>query len=153
MADITTLPSGKPVIRYGVPGRSAVSGNVATVFGCTGFLGRYLVAKLGEHPQSLVEPFGTLCTHFSHSLPSRRLRWNPARAGTQVIIPYREEDTKRHLKVTGDLGQIVNMVRHSGFQPSFLPIGNLSLSFRGLGCESLFGALRRSFFIGMGPSQ
>ena len=33
-----------------------------------------------------------------------------AKAGTQVIIPYRDEDEKRHLKVTGDLGQIVSMV-------------------------------------------
>jgi len=32
-----------------------------------------------------------------------------AKAGTQVIIPYREEDEKRHLKVTGDLGQVVPM--------------------------------------------
>lgn len=42
------------------------------------------------------------------------LCWHVARAGTQVIIPYREEDNKRHLKVTGDLGQIVSMVRHLG---------------------------------------
>lgn len=53
-----------------------MTGHVATVFGCTGFLGRYLVHKL-------------------------------AKAGTQVIVPYREEDEKRHLKVTGDLGQVV----------------------------------------------
>ena len=33
-----------------------------------------------------------------------------AKAGTQVIIPYRDEDEKRFLKVTGDLGQIVSMV-------------------------------------------
>ena len=33
-----------------------------------------------------------------------------AKAGTQVIVPYREEDEKRHLKVMGDLGQIVPMV-------------------------------------------
>ncbi|THG97294.1 hypothetical protein EW026_g4677 [Hermanssonia centrifuga] len=70
--------SGKPIISYGPPGRSASGGHVATVFGCTGFLGRYLVAKL-------------------------------AKAGTQVIVPYREEDEKRHLKVMGDLGQIVPM--------------------------------------------
>lgn len=56
-----------------------MSGHVATVFGATGFLGRYLVAKL-------------------------------AKAGTQVIVPYRDEDLKRHLKVTGDLGQVVFMV-------------------------------------------
>lgn len=59
-------------------GRSSVSGHVATVFGCTGFLGRYLVDRL-------------------------------AQKGTQVIVPYRFEDDKRHLKVMGDLGQIVPM--------------------------------------------
>ena len=38
-----------------------------------------------------------------------------AKAGTQVVIPYREEDEKRHLKPMGDLGQIVMMVRkHPG---------------------------------------
>lgn len=45
--DLVTLPDRKPVISYGTPGYSAVSGHVATVFGCTGFLGRYLVSKLG----------------------------------------------------------------------------------------------------------
>ncbi|KAJ9098294.1 hypothetical protein QFC20_006003 [Naganishia adeliensis] len=75
-------PSGstpaKAIIRHGPPtgGRSAQNGQVATVFGCTGFLGRYLVHKL-------------------------------AKQGTQVIVPYRDEDSKRHLKVMGDLGQIV----------------------------------------------
>ncbi|KAI0041738.1 39kDa subunit of Ndufa9, NADH ubiquinone oxidoreductase [Auriscalpium vulgare] len=76
--DLVTLPDKRPIIAQGPPGRSAVTGHVATVFGCTGFLGRYLVAKL-------------------------------AKAGTQVIIPYRDEDEKRHLKVMGDLGQIVSM--------------------------------------------
>jgi hypothetical protein len=41
-----------------------------------------------------------------------------AKAGTQVVIPYRDEDDKRHLKVTGDLGQIVSMVR-TPFRLSF----------------------------------
>ncbi|KAH9999600.1 NADH dehydrogenase [Russula compacta] len=75
---VHALPERPPIVSYGPSGRSAVTGHVATVFGCTGFLGRYLVAKL-------------------------------AKAGTQVIIPYRDEDDKRHLKVTGDLGQIVSM--------------------------------------------
>ncbi|KAL1736680.1 hypothetical protein EV714DRAFT_242078 [Schizophyllum commune] len=73
---LTTLPSRKPVIAQGIPGYSAVSGHRVTVFGCTGFLGRYLVSKLGK-------------------------------IGTQVTVPYRDEDTKRHLKPMGDLGQIV----------------------------------------------
>jgi len=30
-----------------------------------------------------------------------------AKQGTQVVVPYREEDRKRHLRVMGDLGQIV----------------------------------------------
>ncbi|KAH9851542.1 NADH dehydrogenase [Lenzites betulinus] len=76
--DITPLSSTKAAVAQGPPGRSATTGHVATVFGCTGFLGRYVVAKL-------------------------------AKAGTQVIVPYRDEDEKRHLKVTGDLGQIVSM--------------------------------------------
>ncbi|PWN52501.1 putative NADH2 dehydrogenase 40K chain [Violaceomyces palustris] len=72
--------TGKPIIKSGPygGGRSSVSGHVATVFGCTGFLGRYLVNRL-------------------------------AQKGTQVIVPYRDEDEKRHLKVMGDLGQIVPM--------------------------------------------
>ena len=34
-----------------------------------------------------------------------------ARAGCTVVVPYREEMTKRHLKLTGDLGRVVFMVR------------------------------------------
>lgn len=45
--DLVTLPSQKPVVSHGPPGYSAVSGHTVTVFGCTGFLGRYLVSKLG----------------------------------------------------------------------------------------------------------
>ncbi|KAI0322421.1 NADH dehydrogenase [Amylostereum chailletii] len=76
--DLVTVSDKKPIVSQGPPGRSAVTGHVATVFGCTGFLGRYVVHKL-------------------------------AKAGTQVIVPYRDEDEKRHLKVMGDLGQIVPM--------------------------------------------
>lgn len=30
-----------------------------------------------------------------------------AKVGTQVVVPYRDEEEKRHLKVLGDLGQVV----------------------------------------------
>ncbi|KAK0555163.1 Protein-lysine N-methyltransferase efm5 [Tilletia horrida] len=72
--------TGKPILKSGPygGGRSSVSGHVATVFGCTGFLGRYLVNRLAQR-------------------------------GTQVIVPYRDEEEKRHLKVLGDLGQVVPM--------------------------------------------
>ncbi|KAH9464749.1 hypothetical protein MJO28_001547 [Puccinia striiformis f. sp. tritici] len=68
--------TGKVIQSSGPPGRHSNTGLVATVFGATGFLGRYLVSKL-------------------------------AKQGTQVIVPYRDEDSKRHLRVMGDLGQIV----------------------------------------------
>lgn len=73
---------GRYVISKGTGGRSSVSGIVATVFGCTGFLGRYVVQQL-------------------------------AKMGSQVMVPYRgSEDSPRHLKLMGDLGQIVPMKFH-----------------------------------------
>jgi hypothetical protein len=40
-----------------------------------------------------------------------------------VIVPYRDEDSKRHLKVMGDLGQIVPLVSRGS--------GNRSMIVRG----------------------
>lgn len=63
--------SFKPGSRY------SVSGSVATIFGASGFLGRYVVNRL-------------------------------ARNGTQCILPYRCDGmAMRHLKLNGDLGQVV----------------------------------------------
>ena len=73
--DIAITRTGKPILRT-VGGRSSLGGHTATVFGATGFLGRYIVNRL-------------------------------ARAGCTVVIPFREEMAKRHLKVTGDLGRVV----------------------------------------------
>ncbi|GAV77389.1 NAD_binding_10 domain-containing protein, partial [Cephalotus follicularis] len=68
-----------PILRKGTGGRSSVSGIIAAVFGATGFLGRYLVQQL-------------------------------AKMGTQVLVPFRGcEDSTRHLKLMGDLGQVVPM--------------------------------------------
>ena len=55
-----------------------------------------------------------------------------AKVGTQVIVPFRDEDEKRHLKVMGDLGQIVPLVRlvPNLRGSSVCPIGISSL-FRG----------------------
>lgn len=41
--------------------------------------------------------------------------------GTRVIIPYREEDEKRHLKVMGDLGQIIPLVSLAGLKCNEVP--------------------------------
>ncbi|KAI3647809.1 hypothetical protein MP228_008030 [Amoeboaphelidium protococcarum] len=64
-------------IKQGGGGRMSNSGHTVTVFGCTGFLGRYLVQQL-------------------------------AKRGSQVVVAYRgSPEDVRHLKVTGDLGQVV----------------------------------------------
>ena len=69
--------TGKPIIRI-QGGRSSLGGHTATVFGATGFLGRYIVQRLAQR-------------------------------GCTVVVPFREEMAKRHLKVTGDLGRVVFM--------------------------------------------
>jgi len=74
LQDVAITRTGKPRIRV-QGGRSSLGGYTATVFGATGFLGRYIVNRL-------------------------------ARQGCLVIVPYREEMAKRHLKVTGDLGRV-----------------------------------------------
>uniref|UniRef100_A0A1D1XI11 NADH dehydrogenase [ubiquinone] 1 alpha subcomplex subunit 9, mitochondrial n=1 Tax=Anthurium amnicola TaxID=1678845 RepID=A0A1D1XI11_9ARAE len=77
----TLAPKGVGhLVRKGTGGRSSVSGIIATVFGATGFLGRYVVQQL-------------------------------AKMGSQVLVPFRgSEDSHRHLKLMGDLGQIVPMM-------------------------------------------
>jgi hypothetical protein len=76
--DVQITRTGKPIIKV-QGGRSSLGGHTATVFGATGFLGRYIVNRL-------------------------------ARSGCTVVVPFREEMGKRHLKVTGDLGRVVFIV-------------------------------------------
>jgi len=64
-------------LKRGTGGRSSFSGIVATVFGTTGFTGRYVANKLGK-------------------------------IGSQIILPYRcDFYDARHLKLVGDLGQVL----------------------------------------------
>ncbi|KAK2628866.1 hypothetical protein QTJ16_001969 [Diplocarpon rosae] len=77
ISDVTITRTGKPIIRT-QGGRSSLGGHTVTVFGATGFLGRYIVNRL-------------------------------ARQGCTVIVPFREEMAKRHLKVAGDLGRVIFM--------------------------------------------
>lgn len=77
LQDVSVTRTGKPIIRV-QGGRSSLGGHTATVFGATGFLGRYVVQRLAQR-------------------------------GCTVVVPFRDEMAKRHLKVTGDLGRVVFM--------------------------------------------
>ncbi|XP_024536724.1 NADH dehydrogenase [ubiquinone] 1 alpha subcomplex subunit 9, mitochondrial [Selaginella moellendorffii] len=71
---------GTPLVVKTAGGLSAATGFIVTIFGSTGMLGRAVVNNL-------------------------------AKIGAQCMIPYRGlEDKPRHLKVMGDLGQIVPFV-------------------------------------------
>ena len=50
--------------RYGPGGRHSQSGITATVFGGTGFLGRYVIGQLGELSNDVVIICGVLCYVF-----------------------------------------------------------------------------------------
>jgi NADH dehydrogenase (ubiquinone) 1 alpha subcomplex subunit 9 len=69
-------------VKRGAGGRSSFSGVVATVFGSTGFVGRYIVNRLGRVGSQIVVP----------------LRG--------------DEHDYRHLRLMGDLGQISPMEFH-----------------------------------------
>lgn len=69
-------PKYKP-LKFGPGGRSSVSGNIATVFGATGFIGKYVVHELAKRGTQVVCPY---------------------RSNEEKAMP---------LKQMGDLGQIV----------------------------------------------
>ncbi|GMF60280.1 unnamed protein product [[Candida] boidinii] len=56
-SDINITKSGKTNIAIGQGGRSSRTGYTATVFGSTGFLGRFLVSKLAKHGTVTVCPY------------------------------------------------------------------------------------------------
>ena len=68
------------IVKKGTGGRSSFSGVVATVFGATGFIGRYIVNRLGRMGSQVVVPFRG------------------------------DEHDYRHLRPMGDLGQVLFLV-------------------------------------------
>lgn len=55
--DINITKNGKINVSIGAGGRSSRTGYVATVFGASGFLGRYLTSKLARHGTITMVPF------------------------------------------------------------------------------------------------
>lgn len=77
-SDVRVLPDIKLTsLKRGSGGRSSFNGNIVTIFGATGFLGRYIANQLGK-------------------------------TGSQLILPFRADPYSiRHLKLCGDLGQVL----------------------------------------------
>ena len=67
-------------VKRGAGGRSSFSGIVATVFGATGFIGRYMVDRLGRMGSQIVVPYRG------------------------------DEHDYRYLRLMGNLGQVVFLV-------------------------------------------
>uniref|UniRef100_A0A915JQ10 Uncharacterized protein n=1 Tax=Romanomermis culicivorax TaxID=13658 RepID=A0A915JQ10_ROMCU len=79
----------------GTGGRLSFSGNVCTVFGASGYLGRY--------------DLPCLCCACLYLVAAACMK---PKDGTQIIVPYRSDPYDvRHLKTIGDLGQILFFVR------------------------------------------
>ncbi len=56
-SDINITKTGKTLLSVGSGGRSSRTGYTATVFGASGFIGRYLTSKLARHGTITVIPF------------------------------------------------------------------------------------------------
>lgn len=56
-SDVNITRNGKVNVSVGPGGRSSRTGYTATVFGASGFLGRYLNSKLAKHGTNVVVPF------------------------------------------------------------------------------------------------
>ncbi|KAJ2552842.1 Protein-lysine N-methyltransferase efm5 [Coemansia sp. RSA 1933] len=79
-ADVTVRrATGKVIVGRGSYGRQSWNGQTATVFGCSGFLGRYVVARLAREGTKVIVPYRGLSEYI------------------------------RHLKPTGDLGMVIPM--------------------------------------------
>ncbi|KAJ2082364.1 Protein-lysine N-methyltransferase efm5 [Coemansia sp. RSA 988] len=79
-ADVTVRrTTGDVLVGRGTYGRQSWTGQTATVFGCSGFLGRYIVARLAREGTKVIVPY----------------------RGVGEYI--------RHLRPTGDLGMVIPM--------------------------------------------
>ncbi|OMH83786.1 NADH-ubiquinone oxidoreductase 40 kDa subunit, mitochondrial [Zancudomyces culisetae] len=61
--------TNEPLISQGPVGRQAWNGRTATVFGATGFLGRYVVSKLAREGTKVIVPYRGLKEHTRHLIP------------------------------------------------------------------------------------
>ena len=90
-------------MKYGPLGRSANSGITATVFGSTGFVGRYLLSELGTCGSRVYAPFRGCELEVRHLKPMFDL-------GNLGLLPFspRDEDSIRESLRSSDI--VVNLI-------------------------------------------
>ncbi|KAF2292676.1 hypothetical protein GH714_026655 [Hevea brasiliensis] len=104
----TLAPKGVGhLVRKGTGGRSSVSGIIATVFGATGFLGRYLVQQLAKMGSQVLVPFrGSEDCHRHLKLMIVPMKYEPrdensikavmAKANVVINLIGREYETRNY---------------------------------------------------------
>lgn len=97
-------------IKRGTGGRSSFNGIVATVFGCTGFVGRYVCNKLGKIGSQMILPYrgdhceairlkvsgdlGQVLFHFYHLQDEKAIREAVKYSNVVINLVGREFETK-----------------------------------------------------------
>ncbi|KAJ2361231.1 Protein-lysine N-methyltransferase efm5, partial [Coemansia sp. RSA 2610] len=70
-ADVTVRrTTGDVLVGRGTYGRQSWNGQTATVFGCSGFLGRYVVARLAREGTKVIVPYRGLAEYIRHLRPT-----------------------------------------------------------------------------------
>eukprot|EP00731_Ephydatia_muelleri_P024803 Em0016g1074a len=90
-------------LKRGTGGRSSFSGIVATVFGATGFYGRYIVNRLGRVGSQVVIPYRGDEHDYRHLRPMGDL-------GQLIFLPYNLRDTASIEKALKYSNVVINLV-------------------------------------------
>uniref|UniRef100_UPI001E1B45ED NADH dehydrogenase [ubiquinone] 1 alpha subcomplex subunit 9, mitochondrial n=1 Tax=Jaculus jaculus TaxID=51337 RepID=UPI001E1B45ED len=109
------------LIPHGKGGRSSVSGIVATVFGATGFLGRYVVNHLGRMGSQVIIPYRCDTYDYMHLRPMGDL-------GQLIFLEWNARDKESIQRAVERSNVVINLVgrdwetRNFDFEDVFVKI-------------------------------
>ncbi|XP_036311611.1 NADH dehydrogenase [ubiquinone] 1 alpha subcomplex subunit 9, mitochondrial [Pipistrellus kuhlii] len=91
------------LIPHGRSGRSSVSGVVATVFGATGFLGRYVVNHLGRMGSQVIVPYRCDTYDYMHLRPMGDL-------GQIIFLEWNARNKDSIRRAVGHSNVVINLI-------------------------------------------